>query len=191
MAIWVRASYRGECRSGSHHVTSPRPRPSSVTDSDPVHVETLRRRFGQLENLDVVLSDFDVAQPDLERFDTAILFDGLQRSHEPKQLLSRVAGYLDAGGNVLIQVPAGADLFGTTDKAAGHVRRFDREDIEDIVRSAGLELVSIEAFNRFGGLGWRLIRRWARGESPLLRRSPSTCWSRWRGGSIRSASGRV
>ena len=78
-----------------------------VTDSDPVHVETLRRRFGQLENLEVVLSDFDVAQPDIKRFDTAILFDGLQRSHEPKQLLSRVAGYFDAGGNVLIQVPAG------------------------------------------------------------------------------------
>ena len=127
-----------------------------VTDSDPVHVETLRRRFGQLENLDVVLSDFDVAQPDLERFDTAILFDGLQRSHEPKQLLGRVAGYLDTGGNVLIQVPAGAHLFGPTDRAAGHVRRFDREDIEDIVRSAGLELVSVESFNRFGGLGWRL-----------------------------------
>ncbi len=104
----------------------------------------------------MVLSDFDVAQPDLERFDTAILFDGLQRSHEPKQLLSRVAGYLDAGGNVLIQVPAGAHLFGPTDRAAGHVRRFDREDIEDIVRSAGLELVSVESFNRFGGLGWRL-----------------------------------
>ena len=127
-----------------------------VTDSDPVHVETLRRRFGHLENLDVVLIDFEVTQPDLERFDTAILFDGLQRTHEPKQLLSRVAGYLDAGGNVLIQVPAGADLFGPTDRAAGHVRRFDREDIEDVVRSAGLELVSVEMFNRLGGLGWRL-----------------------------------
>ena len=31
-----------------------------VTDTDPVHVETLRRRFGHLENVDVRLHDFQV-----------------------------------------------------------------------------------------------------------------------------------
>jgi glycosyltransferase involved in cell wall biosynthesis len=127
-----------------------------VTDSDPVHVETLRRRFGHLENLDVLLADFERAPLDLDGFDTALLFDGLQRSTEPKQLLAAVAGRLASGGNVLIQVPAQSALFGPTDRAAGHVRRFDREDLEDVVRSAGLELVSLEGFNRLGAFGWRI-----------------------------------
>ena len=128
-----------------------------VTDSDPVHVETLRRRFGHMENVDIVMADFEAAGDLMhEGFDTALLFDGLQRSAEPKQLLSTVASSLNSGGKVLIQVPAGVDLYGLTDEAAGHVRRFDRDEVEALVRSAGLELISLEPFNRLGAIGWRI-----------------------------------
>jgi glycosyltransferase involved in cell wall biosynthesis len=128
-----------------------------VTDSDPVQVETLRRRFGHLENVNIVMADFETAGDLIdEGFDTALLFDGLQRSAEPKQLLSSVASSLNSGGKVLIQVPAGVDLYGVTDEAAGHIRRFDRDDVEALVRSAGLELISLEPFNRLGAIGWRV-----------------------------------
>jgi glycosyltransferase involved in cell wall biosynthesis len=127
-----------------------------ATDSDPVHVETLRRRFGHLENLDVRLVDFDGGEIDIPGLDTALLFDGLQRSHEPKQLLATIASHLVPGGKVLIQVPAGRRLFGPTDEMAGHIRRFDRADLEDVVRAAGLELVWLEPFNRLGAIGWRI-----------------------------------
>jgi glycosyltransferase involved in cell wall biosynthesis len=127
-----------------------------VTDTDPVHVETLRRRFGHLENVDVILHDFDAASIETEGFDTAILFDGLQRSGDPKGLLANVAGSVESGGKILIQVPAEPGLFGETDRAAGHVRRFEKADIEDLVQSAGLEMVMLEPFNRLGIAGWRL-----------------------------------
>jgi SAM-dependent methyltransferase len=127
-----------------------------VTDADPVHVETLRRRFGRLENVEVVMADFETGNQVLGGFDTAIVFDGLQRSNEPKQFLANIATSLSAGGKVLIQVPAGAGLYGPTDQSAGHLRRFDRADLEDLIRSAGLEQVSIEPFNRVGVLAWRL-----------------------------------
>ena len=127
-----------------------------VTDSDPVHVETLRRRFGHLENLEVSMLDLGKQGCDYEGLDTALLFDGLQRVDEPKDLLAQVGSCVDSGGHVLIQVPAGKDLFGATDESVGHVRRFDRDEIEDVVRAAGLELVSIQSFNRLGRLGWML-----------------------------------
>jgi glycosyltransferase involved in cell wall biosynthesis len=127
-----------------------------VTDSDPVHVETLRRRFGHLENIDVQLADFEFGTPDISQVDTVLLFDGLQRAAEPKELLARIAECVDPGGNILIQVPAGRDLFGPTDESAGHVRRFDQPDLEDLIRAAGLEMISIESFNRLGAFGWRL-----------------------------------
>jgi glycosyltransferase involved in cell wall biosynthesis len=127
-----------------------------VTDSDMVHVETLRRRFGRLENVTVDYADFDTGQPEISGVDTVLLFDGLQRSVEPKQLLARIAISVNSGGKILIQVPAGRDLFGPTDKAAGHVRRFDRSDVEDLIRGAGLEEISIQSFNRLGAAGWRL-----------------------------------
>jgi glycosyltransferase involved in cell wall biosynthesis len=134
-----------------------------VTDSDTVHVETLRRRFGHLENIEVMLADFEMDQPSIAGFDTVLLFDGLQRSEGPKALLSRIAGSVNSGGKILIQVPAGTDLFGPTDQAAGHVRRFDRSDVEDLIRAAGLEQISIQSFNRLGAVGWRLHHALGRG----------------------------
>jgi SAM-dependent methyltransferase len=126
-----------------------------VTDSDLVHVETLRRRFGHLENLDVSYHDFDSAQLGIEGFDTAVLFDGLQRTDDPKTLLANVAAALTARGHILIQVPADRALFGPTDRAAGHVRRFEKEEVADLVRATGLELLVLEPFNRLGVFGWR------------------------------------
>ena len=126
-----------------------------ITDSDPVHVETLRRRFGHLENIEVLRADFESAEPDITGIDSVLLFDGLQRAEEPKELLARIAGAVVPGGRILIQVPAGKALFGPTDVSAGHLRRFDREDVEDLIRTSGLELISLDEFNRLGVLGWR------------------------------------
>ncbi len=125
-----------------------------VTDEESVHVESLRRRFGHMENVEVMSAE-DLAGSGLQ-VSTALVFDGLQRSEEPKEFLVSVAGYVESGGHVLIQVPAGSELFGATDEAAGHVRRFDRADIEDVVRAAGMELVALAEVNRLGTYGWRL-----------------------------------
>jgi glycosyltransferase involved in cell wall biosynthesis len=127
-----------------------------ITDSDPVHVETLRRRFGHLENIEVRRADFESAEPGITGIDSVLLFDGLQRTDEPKELLARIAQAVVPGGRILIQVPAGKALFGPIDVSAGHLRRFDRDDLEDLIRAAGLELISLEEFNRLGALGWRV-----------------------------------
>jgi SAM-dependent methyltransferase len=125
-----------------------------VTETDPVHVETLERRFGHLENFTVIRggpSDVSDAKVD---FDTALVSDDLQRVEEPKAFLSDVASCLEPNGHVLIQVPAGPDLFGPADEAAGHRRRFDRAGLTEIVQAAGLDLLWVEDFNRLGVWGW-------------------------------------
>jgi hypothetical protein len=126
-----------------------------VTDSDPVHVETLRRRFGHLENVEVELLDLERGSENRAGFDTALLLDGLQRAKEPKTLLANVASCLESGANILIQVPAGSDLFGPTDQAAGHLRRFEESDIREIILATGLEVVELKPFNRLGRIGWK------------------------------------
>jgi hypothetical protein len=104
----------------------------------------------------VRIADLEESPVEPGPYDTAILFDGLQRSDDPKGLLANVSASLESGGKVLIQVPADKTLYGDTDQAVGHKRRFEREDLEDLVRSAGLELVSLVPFNRLGAWGWRL-----------------------------------
>jgi hypothetical protein len=121
-----------------------------------VHVETLRRRFGHLENVEIAHLDFAANETPMPGIDTVLIFDGLQRASEPKELLARIARVVESGTKLLLQLPAGTDLMGPTDEAAGHLRRFDRGDVEDLVRAAGLELLLLESFNRLGALGWRL-----------------------------------
>lgn len=124
-----------------------------VTDDDPVHVETLRRRFGHMENVEIGLT----GETDIDgQVDTAIVFDGLQRADEPKEYLARVAANVASGGKILIQVPANPRLHGPTDEAAGHVRRFTQSELADVIRAAGLEELSIGGFNRLGAIGWRV-----------------------------------
>ena len=92
----------------------------------------------------------------MDRFDSAILCDVLQRSREPKVLLARAASAVRSGGHMLIHVPADSSLMGATDAVAGHVLRFGRGDVEELVSSAGLELVDLRPFNRIGRWGWQL-----------------------------------
>jgi SAM-dependent methyltransferase len=159
---WILSRFAGylgdrvlEVNAGPGHTTSHLldARTLVVTDDERVHVESLRRRFGHLENVQIF------AYADLPTdllADSAILFHGLQRAEEPKELLAEVASHIAPGGHVLMQVPAGPELFGPTDEAAGHVRRFDRESVEEAVAAAGLQLVSVEEVNKLGAIGWRL-----------------------------------
>jgi glycosyltransferase involved in cell wall biosynthesis len=129
-------------------------------DSEPEFVETLRRRFGHLEN--VSFRTIDPQDPAAmvalvsERLDTALCLDGLHRTPDPKGFLAGVAEPLVDGGKVLIQVPADPGLFGPTDRAIGHLRRFTRQELESTIVAAGLGVVLIEDFNRLGRIGWRM-----------------------------------
>jgi len=159
---WVLGRFEGylgqrvlEVNAGPGHTTSLLLRSKSLVavDDDPVHVETLRRRFGHMENVEILPAVEPGRSLDV---DTAVVFDGLQRVVEPKEFLAEVASQVRSGGHVLIQVPAGSDLYGNTDTAVGHIRRFDKEQLVEMIRAAGLELVKLEEFNRFGTLAWRL-----------------------------------
>lgn len=124
-----------------------------VSDEEMVHVEGLRRRFGHMENIEVFTSR-ELGDSE-EKVRTAIVFDGLQRASEPKEFLGDVARHVESGGHVLIQVPAGPELFGPTDRAAGHIRRFDMAGIKEVVQAAGLEVIDSGEVNKLGTMGWK------------------------------------
>ena len=150
-----------EVDAGPGHLTSrllDRERIVSL-EKQPVHVDTLRRRFGHLENFQVQLVDLHTTDlpEELEgSFDSAVLFDILQRAQEPKEVLARAMQGVRSGGTVLIQVPADPKLFGPTDQAAGHLRRFHRDELVDLIRSTGGEPLWTRRFNVLGRRAWRL-----------------------------------
>jgi hypothetical protein len=64
---------------------------------------------------------------------------------------------------VLLLVPAHRRLHGSIDQAIGHVRRYERHDLETSLRDAGFEVETVAFVNRLGAIGWYL-------NSVLLRR---------------------
>jgi glycosyltransferase involved in cell wall biosynthesis len=157
-----------EVMPGPGHVTSLLLDRTRLVGVEPVSyfAETLRRRYGHLENV-----RFDTADPQdavameslrAEGFDTVVCFEALQRTVEPKDLISAISAPLARGGHLLIHVPADDRIFGKTDRAIGHLRRYNKADLSSVVESAGLELLWLRPFNRLGRWGWRvhhLLRR--------------------------------
>ena len=61
---------------------------------------------------------------------------------------------LAPGGALGLLVPAHPRLYGPLDRRFGHVRRYRRRDLAELVREAGLEVDRIYSFNALGVLGW-------------------------------------
>jgi hypothetical protein len=68
-----------------------------------------------------------------------------------------MAAALRPGGRLMALVPAHPRLYGSLDREFGHERRYTRQRLRSIVRSAGLEIDRLYAFNALGIVGW-----WAR-----------------------------
>lgn len=93
--------------------------------------------------------DIFAARPEfVGAYDAVVLFDVLEHIPEDAAFLSAALAHLRPGGQVLINVPALGALFSTYDRAAGHVRRYDRAGLVELVERAGLVVKDV----RFWGL---------------------------------------
>jgi SAM-dependent methyltransferase len=91
----------------------------------------------------------DLSQIDAERcFDLVCAFEVLEHVDDDVAALSQWSTRLADGGIVLISVPAHRSRFGPADARVGHLRRYDRVDVEALVSGAGLRL------ERLWSTGW-------------------------------------
>jgi SAM-dependent methyltransferase len=87
----------------------------------------------------------------------------LEHVADDRRALRRLHDVLAPGGRLLLLVPAHRRLHGSIDRAIGHVRRYERVDLEARLREAGFEVEAAAFLNRAGAVGWYL-------NSVLLRR---------------------
>ena len=59
----------------------------------------------------------------------------------------------------MILVPAGRSLYSAMDEAIEHRRRYEREDLRDVLEGAGFHIERLSPFNRLGVVGW-MVNRW-------------------------------
>jgi SAM-dependent methyltransferase len=132
-------------------------------EPDPEEAEVLRSRFAENERVTVLeCTAADLPANELP-FDAAICFNVLEHVRDDVEALRAIHARLQPGGHLLLLVPAHPALYGETDRAVDHVRRYDGPTLRRALDSAGFELVELRHVNPVGAVGWavssRLLRR--------------------------------
>lgn len=128
-------------------------------DHNPLLLDAMLSKHGDAK-VTAVLADLRSDFPGaLEcKVDTVIALDVLEHFEEDEAFVAKAARLLTAGGCMIVKVPASSELYGDMDKASGHYRRYDPNQLRRLMRGAGLEEVSLESFNRPGALMYRRRR---------------------------------
>lgn len=99
-----------------------------------------------------------------ESLDSALLLNVLEHIRDDARALRNLVKVLNPGATVVVQVPAHRFLYGETDRALGHVRRYDATELARTFEAAGLHLDRLWQRNLLGVAGWFVSSR--------LRREP-------------------
>jgi ubiquinone/menaquinone biosynthesis C-methylase UbiE len=111
-------------------------------DASSAAVEVLRRRVpGEIAQADVTTLPFADAA-----FDAAVLGEVLEHVEDDRGALEEVARVLRPGGVLVVSVPADPKRFGPSDRWAGHVRRYSRQELLSACEAGGFTVERCRAW---------------------------------------------
>jgi SAM-dependent methyltransferase len=128
------------------------------------HNQMLLKQLNQVfaeKNLQTVHLDLNRQWHALEglKVDTIIALDLLEHFQDDQLLVKKMKTKMNPGGFIFIKVPAQRRLYSEMDRASGHYRRYDPDDLQQLAESEGLEIVSIQYMNPLGALVYRSRNR--------------------------------
>src|SRR6266403_1203696 len=136
-----------------------------ATDINPLYLTYLENAGRNRPYLHVRYTEGQTAPtyPKEQKFDTVICLNVIEHLVDDLGALRNIRGVLEDGGRAIILVPYGPWLTGTLDEVLGHQRRYARDQLKQLVETAGFHLDTMMEFNRVGVIAWwlngRLLRR--------------------------------
>lgn len=136
-----------------------------LTDTAPEYLERLRARFAQYPNVEITRLYLPAVDGPIaaERFDTIVCLNVLEHVADDLGSLRAMHRLLDRGGRLVLLVPALPALYGSLDRALGHVRRYAARELRAKFTETGIRMRHLEYFNLAGIPGWwftgRVLRR--------------------------------
>jgi SAM-dependent methyltransferase len=116
----------------------------------------LKKRTRRLDGVKVISADITGFDPELlaEPVDAVICFNVLEHIARDDAAIDRMGRCLNRSGHLMVLAPAHRLLFGATDEAVEHQRRYSARGLRRLIGQAGLELVDLNHVNPVGALGW-------------------------------------
>ncbi len=135
-----------------------------ASDVEVHYVRELKARFENRSNVRVASYRFPLTGADreellAEKLDTIVCMNVLEHIEDDASTLRDFASVLSAGGRLALVVPAMKALYGSLDVHLHHFRRYEKANLEALVKAAGFEVEKIRFLNRPGVLGWWLNSR--------------------------------
>jgi SAM-dependent methyltransferase len=103
--------------------------------------------------------------------DSVISFNVLEHIPDDRGALEAMRSFLRPGGQLLLLSPAHPFLFGATDRAVDHERRYTKDGLGRLLTESGYDVADLRYVNPVGAAGWlvssRLLRRTTLPRGPL------------------------
>jgi SAM-dependent methyltransferase len=132
----------------------------TALEPHPEFADRLRRQFAATPAVRVVEADAGrLDEFDGVKFDAIMCFNVLEHIDDDRATLCAFSARLVPGGRLLLLVPAHPRLYGATDEAIGHRRRYTRTAVGSRLVEAGLDVDVLRYVNPLGALGWFLSVR--------------------------------
>lgn len=112
-----------------------------------------------------------------QRFDAVVALEVLEHIEDDHAALRGWTDVLKPGGHLVLSVPAHARRWSASDEWAGHFRRYERSQLEDVMKQSGLAVEHIECYGF--PLSNMLEPLRARAHARRMAREPANDTRRW------------
>jgi SAM-dependent methyltransferase len=138
----------------------------TLSDLRPSYIRILEKKFAGYPNLRSVIP-IDLIDPGFENkfssmadfFDTVFALNVIEHIENHHLAVRHCRFLLKKGGKLIILVPAYQFLYNRFDKNLGHYRRYTASTLNELLLSAGFDIIHHQYFNLAGILGWFLSGR--------------------------------
>jgi 2-polyprenyl-3-methyl-5-hydroxy-6-metoxy-1,4-benzoquinol methylase len=81
-----------------------------------------------------------------KKFDLVIMFEVLEHIKDDKKTIKKINSLLEKNGFFLISVPSKKELWGANDDLAGHVKRYEKKELRNLLESEGFKIINLYSY---------------------------------------------
>lgn len=116
-----------------------------IIDFSEKSYQTIKELSKQTNNLRIEKADF-LKFNEREKYDLIIMFEVLEHISQENLVMERINYILKDGGYALISVPARKNLWDAWDNLAGHVKRYEKEELKQLLQNGGFSIVQFYSY---------------------------------------------